>query len=84
VRDGSMHPRPGVSDLVRNCLVGLLEAHGRQEILHPERVVRIVFEEQPDLAQVVLGAVRGAGAGHPRVEEPFGVLCGERIHGARV
>ena len=63
-----------VADLVRNGLIGLLEAHGRQKALHAERVRLVMLEKQPYFVEVVLGAVGGARAGYARVEEPFGVL----------
>jgi hypothetical protein len=69
---------------VRDGLVGLLEAYRRQEVLHAERVVLVVLEEQAHLVEVVLGTVGGACSGYARLEKPFGVLCGKGIHGARV
>jgi hypothetical protein len=40
-----------------DSVVGLIESHILQQILHPERVGSVVLEEQPYLAEVVLGTV---------------------------
>ena len=73
-----------VADLERDGLEGLIECYRRQEVLHAERVVLVVLEEQAHLVEVVLGAVGSARPGYACIEKPFGVLCGERIHGHRV
>ena len=71
-----------VADLEGYGLVGLLEAHIPQQILHPERVGFIVSYEQLYLVQVVLGTVGSTSACYPGFGEPVCVLSEQRVHGA--
>jgi len=53
-----------------------------QQVLHTERVVLVVLQEEIYLVEVVLGTVGGTVARYTCIEKPFGVLSEQGVHGA--